>query len=56
MTEMPNKSKVAKEDLVWFSRICIMIGIADKRAIENNVIDEEDLLRLHKIIEQLIEE
>lgn len=56
MTEFPIKGIVSPEDLEWFSHCCIMIGISDLRAIKNHAIDEEDLDRLHKIMNALANE
>lgn len=56
MTEFPKQTNVSTDDLLWFAHICIMIGISDLRAINNNIIDDEDLNRLHKIMDTLVEE
>ena len=54
MLNFPITDKVSKEDLEWFAHLCIWIGIPDKRALDNGVIDNEDWLKMISIMDRLV--
>lgn len=45
--------KATYEELEWFANICIRIGIRDLEALRNNVIDDDELTKLGKIMRKV---